>query len=176
MQKGCVKRLTDAVRNSVAERNWYSSLALALALPDILGFLESPSANSQRRYVGWCDRFLVPRYTSRTKAKGIEHVFLSGEDCYALRCAFLHEGSDDIVHQTARKALESFLFIEPPPSGSFHCNQSNAKLLLQVDIFCRDICDGVDDWSSTVLAAQPEIQVRALELLTIRSMEQRLVF
>lgn len=61
--------------------------------------------------------------------------FLNGGDCYALRCAVLHEGSDDIVEQRAREALERFEFYEPAPGLRMHCNQIGVRLQLQVDLF-----------------------------------------
>ena len=171
-----MEHLVAAVRKGIAERNWYASLGLALALPDICGFLENPSVGSQARYVVWCNRFLVPTYTSRVGARGVEHVFLHGEDCYALRCAFLHEGADDIQRQRARRALESFVFVDPPRTGSvIHRNQVNQKLQLQVDIFCEDVCAGVKAWSSCVMG-NVDIQGRLSELLVIRESQFGLSF
>jgi len=166
-----MKALTDSVRNANAQRNWYAALSLALALPDICGFLESPNDGSQRRYVTWCDQFLAPHYTRLIGPDRAEHVFLSGQDCYALRCAFLHEGTDDVTRQRARQALDSFLFVEPPAGGRIHCNQVNAKLQLQVDIFCEDLCAGVDEWVETVLDAQADVQARTAELLSVKPVE-----
>ena len=171
-----MQELVNSVRTAIAQRNWYAALSLALALPDICGFLESPNDGSQRRYVAWCDRFLVPRYTTRIGPDQIEHVFLSGQDCYALRCAFLHEGSDDITRQRARQALESFVFVEPPNGRMIHRNQANARLQLQVDIFCADVCAGVDSWLQTVFHTQADIQARANDLLSIRSLAGGLRF
>lgn len=171
-----MQELVTSVRNAIAQRNWYAALSLALALPDICGFLESPNDGSQRRYVAWCDQFLLPRYTRAIGPNREQHVFLSGQDCYALRCAFLHEGSDDVTRQRARQALESFVFVEPPNGGVIHCNQANARLQLQVDIFCNDVCAGVDQWVQTVLAAQPDIQARTNELLRVRSLAGGLRF
>jgi len=164
-----MQELVNSVRTSIAQRNWYASLALALALPDICGFLESPNDGSQRRYVAWCYQFLVPRYTLHVGPDRTENVFLSGHDCYAFRCAFLHEGSDDVTRQRARQALDSFVFVEPPNSGMIHCNQVNSRLQLQVDIFCEDICSGVDQWVQTVFANQADVRARANDLLLIRS-------
>jgi hypothetical protein len=171
-----MEHLIAAVRKGIAERNWYASLALALALPDICGFLETPLGGSQARYISWCNRFLVPTYTSRVGASGIEHIFLHGEDCYALRCAFLHEGADEILRQRVRKALESFVFIDPPPGGrSVHCNQSNAKLQLQVDKFCEDVCGGVEAWCGAV-TGDVEVESRMKELLVIHDLHTGLTF
>ena len=64
-----------------------------------------------------------------------EHVFLSGADCYALRCAFLHEGRDEITDQRAGEVLDAFAFVVPPAGSAIHSNQNNQTLQLQVDIF-----------------------------------------
>ena len=106
---------------------------------------------------------------------GAPHVFLHGEDCYALRCAVLHEGADDIVTQRARVALDSFLFVAPRNGWTVHCNQSNAKLQLQVDIFCEDICAGVDAWLLAV-ATNPDVQARIATLMRVQSLEDGLSF
>ena len=160
-------RLVAAVRHGVADHNWYAALGLALALPDICGFLDSPSSGSQQRYVTWCDQFLVPKYTRQVGARHITHTFLSGEDCYALRCAFLHEGSDEITRQRARNALDSFHFVSPPArGGSFHCNQVNNNLQLQVDTFCEDMCHGVEAWLQSA-GTRPDVRPRLGELLVV---------
>jgi hypothetical protein len=105
------------------------------------------------------------------------HVFLHGEDTYALRCAVLHEGVDDIDNQRAREALGSFLFVEPPAGrSSIHCNQSNGVLQLQVDIFCGDICDGVDKWIRVVPPAREDVQLAIQRLMKIQSPERGLRF
>jgi hypothetical protein len=152
-----MKELIDSVRNAIAQQNWYAALSLALVLPDICGFLESPDTGSQNRYVTWCNRFLVPRYTRALPSDATPHVFLPAQDCYALRCAFLHEGRDDVRRQKARQALDSFIFVEPPVCGMLHCLPTDSRLQLQVDIFCEDICIGVEQWIQTVLAAQADV-------------------
>ena len=83
-------RFTRGVENAVASANWYAALALALVLPDICGKLASPTQASSTRYAGWFDRFVRPRYTRGIGPARTPHVFLSGDDCYALRCAYLH--------------------------------------------------------------------------------------
>ena len=159
--------LVSSVREAVANRNWYASLGLSLALPDICGFLESPASGSQKRYVAWCNRDLVPKYTAAVGAQRKVHVFLSGEDCYALRCAFLHEGADDIVRQRARKALDTFDFVAPRPGIVMHMNQLVNKLQLQIDMFCEDVCQAAESWWAAS-ATSPDLQARAAELLMVR--------
>ncbi len=67
-----------------------------------------------------------------------DQAFLSGNDCYALRCAYLHEGSDNISQQNAKEVVDKFHFIVAPKGSTIHCNMMNTKLQLQVDIFCED--------------------------------------
>jgi hypothetical protein len=141
-----MNHLIVAVRAAVSSQNWYSALTLALTFPDICGYLENPSQGSTARAVAWFNANMAPRYT-RTMPGKFMHTFLSGEDCYALRCAFLHEGSMDISTQRIQQALDAFLFITPPPFGIIsHMNQSGSRLLLQVDIFAEELCVGVELW------------------------------
>jgi len=165
-----MEHLTNAVRLAVGGSNWYAALSLALTLPDICGGLESPKKTSRARYVEWCNSYLVPRYTLRVGADGRERVFLHGKDCYALRCAVLHEGSD-IVGHSASEALDSFLLVAPRDGWTVHCNQSGTKLLLQVDLFCEDICKGVDEWLKVVPQSNPAVLVGIERLMKVGSLE-----
>lgn len=145
-----MRRFTDAVENALQVENWYGALAIALTLPDLCGRLETPNEGVGKRYTRWFEVYVQPEYTA-SPGMGA-HVFLSGADCYALRCSYLHEGSGDIMGQRARKALERFHFISPPKNGSsFHIVQTDAVLLLQTDIFCRDMIKGVEAWEQAVI-------------------------
>ena len=95
---------------------------------------------------------LVPDDELRAKGFEIENdkiVFLNGPDCYALRCAYLHEGSSDIQGQRARTILEKFRFGAPRP-GLDHNNRYDRILHLQVDVFCKDISAGVTQWMKDI--------------------------
>lgn len=165
-----MRHLIDAVRSCVADRNWYSALATALSLPDIAGHLDTGTAGSQARYVLWFDTYLRPTYTRRlgpADARGRDHVFLTGQDCYALRCAYLHQGDFDITGQKAQNVLDVFAFTfstERGPRG--HMNQRDAKLQLDVGRFCEEVCVAAESWLrakendpdvSARLAALPQI-------------------
>ncbi|WP_420957575.1 hypothetical protein [Burkholderia gladioli] len=169
-----MERFTTAVREAIAQRNWYSSLAMALTLPDVCANLETPDQGSRARYVRWFEEWVQDKYTSHF---GLDRtIFLSGNDCYALRCSYLHEGAGDIQGQRAREALDRFHFITPPPGGSIvHNNRINAALQLQVDIFANDIADSVDAWSSSV-KENPDIQTRIGSLLIIHNSDHGIRF
>ena len=125
---------------------YYSGLTLALTLPDIAGKIEFPGLSSSKRYSKWFENYMIDKYKLNIGADNLEHVFLSGNDCYALRCAYLHEGKSEISEQRARDVLEDFEFVVPPDSWIIHKNQMNNKLQLQVNIFCEDIINSIADW------------------------------
>lgn len=142
-----MERFVEAIRNAIKQKNWYAALFMALTLPDICGRLENPKNGSEARYVAWWKKYLEKKYTNPpNRFRQVAQVNLSGGDVYALRCALLHEGQDDILNQRARVALSKFHFITPPANGVIHGNYTNNAMQLQVDIFCNDICEGVLRW------------------------------
>jgi len=154
-----------AIEQSISNENWYSALFVALSIPDICGKLESPKTKSTDRYINWIRRYLTPKYISDKD----QYEFLRPSDCYALRCAFLHEGRDQIDEQRCREVLQRFRFVKPRPGLIVHCNIKNEVVLqLQVDIFCRDICDGVRQWLNNIVN-NADIQARMTEMMKIES-------
>lgn len=145
-----MKRLIESVENSLLSQNWYGALFISLSLPDICGKMETPDKFSGERYVNWFDRYMLDKYTREIGPQREKHTFLSGSDCYALRCALLHEGVGDITAQRAKDILSRFHFVYPRQGLVIHCNQSNDALQLQVDIFCKDVCEGVVTWLNDV--------------------------
>ena len=156
-----VLHLAAATRVALRDGNWYSALALALTLPDICGRLESPSQRSQARYEAWWNSWVEPAYA--TSSGGL----LGGGDAYALRCAVLHEGRDDILAQKAREAIERFIFVAPTSDDDPDYNLVNGVLVLRVDVFCLSVCAGVDEWSANVRATRGAVANRSLKLMKI---------
>src|SRR5438105_3177461 len=69
-----------AIRQNLAENNYYSALFLTLVLPSICGALESENGqDSSEKYKGWYNRYITNSH-------------LNGDDCYLLRCSILHQG------------------------------------------------------------------------------------
>jgi hypothetical protein len=163
-----MKHFVETVRNAVEQENWYAALAVALTLPDICGKLETPQEPSSQRYIGWYRFNLEPGYT-RKLGDAKDHVFLSGEDCYVLRCAFLHAGDMDIRAENVSQALARFQFVVPPDHESWHMNQYGLVLQLQVDLFCEEMCQAVEAWLLRVFG-DAAIQARINSLPTIKGM------
>jgi hypothetical protein len=149
-----MKRFTDAIAKAVADENWLAATALALTMPDICGRMEHPKHGSEKRYKAWWDKYMLDRY----------RWFLSSGDAYALRCAYVHEGSGEILEQRAREALTHFSFLAPNETGipvhNFHLSSGGRNtLVLQVDIFCRDM----------IVTSNQAVQQRLQSLLQIHS-------
>ena len=139
-------------------------------MPDICGSLEDPSQKSQVRFVKWYEKYLLRNYKGTIGPSKTPHIFLSGEDCYALRCAFLHQGEFGIEDQRARVVLEKFAFTIPHPNFDLYCNQMGGVLQLQVGIFCQEVCTGVEEWLVNV-QQNTAIQNRMRSLATIHILD-----
>jgi hypothetical protein len=149
----------------VGSENWYSALSMAINFPDICGRIDNPNLGSQARYVPWYETYVQPRYSSNNPVLPA-HVYLSGRDCYALRCAYLHQGEFGTNDQRARDALNRFVFLAPPPGTLMHKIQMGPLLFVQIDTFCNDLCDGVEEWLGGI-AADPDRFAKANNLARI---------
>ena len=139
-----MNNIIKSIEISLQNKNWYSALVLSLILPDICSKLEGNKEKTSIRYSKWFNTYLGEKYMT----------FLSGEDCYALRCSFLHEGSSNIEKQNAKDVLDHFIFI----SKGAHCNRFDncnigdlrydGKSFLQLSVyhFCRDIIEATKQW------------------------------
>lgn len=170
-----MRRFTDSIRKAIAAQDWYGALSTALTLPDVCGRLENPTMGSKARYVAWFQQWMQPEYTHEIESNRERHVFLHGEDCYALRCSYLHEGGSNIEEQRAQKALDDFHFITPRQGMHVHCNQSNNTLQLQVDVFCSQMADAVDKWFESI-QGNSDVQPRIGGLLVIHDSSQGIRF
>jgi hypothetical protein len=187
-----MKHLIDDVRRAIKARAWHASLGLALALPDVCGYLETPGEKSRCRYARWFKQNLENEFTYDNRYEPpfpvpdigraaspfhipafesvVRHVFLSGDDCYALRCAYLHLGDFDIREQRAHDVVSRFVFVEPPGGAIIHLNRyPDGMLQLQVDLFCETLCGAVERWLTSPMATNADVAAR------IRALPQVLV-
>ncbi len=165
-----MKFLINAIENSLRSKNYYGALFLTLMAPDICGYAQDPKIDSSKRYVDWFNTYLSKKYQHRIGANHKEHIFLSGEDCYALRCSLLHEGRSGVSHQRIRQALDDFTFVVSV-KNYMHCNYSSKSghnaLQLDVETFCKDMLDGVRKWHQDVRTNSGVAQ-RLSEMITIQ--------
>ncbi len=129
-----MRNLLNQIRMSLDSHLFYMALFVALTLPDICGAIESENGEaSSEKYIRWFNTYISPRYNG----------WLTGEDCYQFRCSLLHQGTSQ--HPRARYAR--VIFVEPTLQNIvMHCNILNDALNLDLNIFCRDVIMGVEQW------------------------------
>lgn len=160
-----MERLIDSIYENLKNENWIGALFIALALPDICGKVDYPGIKSSKeRYKNWFDDNLQHKYIIEVGANHKRHIFLTGNDLYAFRCAMLHEGSENIENQKAREVLQAFILL---PQGShlnyFSNNNNSGKTYLQISIrdLCLEICESVKKWiESKGAEAQLSFEIR----------------
>jgi len=153
--------LLQATRKAIADENWYAALTLALSLPDICGRLDHPTKKSQDRFEAWFRKYALDKFQIYF---GEElYTFLDASDCYALRCAYLHQGEFGIEDQRARKALSRVTFRVPNPQDASHLISNGKVLHLKVDMFCESMCAGVEAWIRE-MDGIPDVQERLARL------------
>ncbi|MDP2816041.1 MAG: hypothetical protein Q8O19_05120 [Rectinemataceae bacterium] len=159
-----MERFTSAIRKSLESQNWYAALYMSITLPDICARLESDDGKTNGdRYIRWFDKYLADNYRHEVGSDRQLHVFLSGADCYALRCAILHEGSTDITTQRRRDVLDRFHFTVV----GCHCNQIHSVLQLDVPAFCSDVCRAAERWEDDFRTNHPDKLNRLDQLVRV---------
>lgn len=144
-----MENIIKALRKTIADENWYGALFIALSCIDICSKYQYPNVSkTEKRFVKWYDHNLVPKFTMKVGAYQCEQVFLTGEDLYALRCSILHEGTDVISHQPARRHYEDIMLID---GGCCHMNSFNSVngktyLQLRVQDFVADMLKAIEVW------------------------------
>jgi hypothetical protein len=160
-----MERFTKAIHQAIANRNWYSALYLSVTLPDICARLESENGKTnQKKYVHWYDTYLASKYQFKHPDELEPRVFLSGNDCYALRCSMLHEGTSELTTQRAQEIVDRFHFTA---EVGMHCNMFNSVLQIDVAVFCNDMCNSVDEWMENFRKNQADKLSRLEELVII---------
>ena len=125
------------IKNSLTNKNWYSALSLALIVPDICSSVENPEMRGKTRYITWIENNLH---------KIDLYKFIPASDVYALRCSFLHNGTNDISEQKARKIIGSYKFVYPGKQLQMHLNKAGNVMQLDVAIFSSDMALAAKTW------------------------------
>ena len=151
--------IIKSVYSSLEQKNYYGALFMSLTLPDICAALKD-GKTSGNKYASWFNANL-------SKYKG----YLSGNDCYALRCALLHQGTDDITSQRVHEVLEHFVFLTDGAhkilvKDGVIDGKKDSFLQLNVQEFCKDICIAVEKWLESV-KEDVEIQERLKDTIEI---------
>lgn len=141
-------QFTDSISKSLQDKNYFAALIMALTLPDICCSLEDENRRTKgKKYANWFTKYLGDQYKSRIGGQSTETVFLSGEECYALRCAYLHKGfnqiEDEVIVQNYIGVSSRIEFMAEMSSDKL---KINGVLLLSLENFCQQIIDGIIKW------------------------------
>jgi hypothetical protein len=151
-----MRHLVDSATQSMASGNWYAALAAVLTLPDICANLESGEQGNGNHYMDWCRRFAVPIYADRY------NVGFPENEIYALRCAFLHQGSGEVHKQKVSKHFDSYLFVLPKKGFTFATRiRHPSELIIEIATFCSVMVEATEVWIETVMNKNPDIQKRS---------------
>lgn len=129
MEKDIIQKEIEKARDTGC---FLAELALALTIPSVCGRygLTDEELSNQResvRYPAWYDQYVYPQYQ-----------LLTGRECYAIRCALLHNGDVDIYKQSImrneRKENSYRLII--PEYGDHFCLKYEENSQLYDRPFC----------------------------------------
>ena len=134
------------------------------------GAIAYPEMPSGDRFRCWWAANMEWRYTIAV-SEDETVLLLGGSDAWALRCAFLHLGSDRLDRQRAREALDKFIFVTSD-SPVAHLSRAGRFLRIDVRMFCDDICAGVERFLAEA-RRKPEWQGQVEQVLRIVPMERQ---
>jgi hypothetical protein len=132
-----MKDYIDQVKRVAATDLYYLTLAATLIIPDMCSGLEAADGKTTGAlYQDWFDQHVAHKYVAAGKPS------FSGEDCWGLRCAMLHQGRLE-PHKGAYKRV---LFIEPHGGVKTHNNVVFDALNIDVTDFAFDMIDSAEQW------------------------------
>lgn len=98
-----------AIKQSLDSENYCAAMFMIVAIPDICVALQEGKTTGEK-YISWFENNL-PQFNG----------YMSGKDCYAFRCALLHEGKDEILdHHSKKDYLDKFIILTSKSPKSAH--------------------------------------------------------
>lgn len=100
MRENSITLLVKEAKECIKNERYLAALLIVLILPDICGKVLYPRDIPSVRYKNWFDKYVVDYENQALFNNQLEEAqlpFMNGEVAYQLRCAMLHEGSDDIA-------------------------------------------------------------------------------
>lgn len=129
MEKDIIQKEIEKARDA---KCFFAELALALTIPSVcsrygLDDEELKSLRESKRYPEWYEKYVYPQYQ-----------FLTGKECYAVRCAILHNGDVDLYSQSILRhesKVNNYRLMIPEYGDNF-CLQYEENSQLQDRPFC----------------------------------------
>lgn len=186
-----MQRFVDSIRKSVEDKNWFSAIFMALAMPDVCGSLETPGkGNVGERYRRWFNQYLKDTYDiendwefrllrtpeiAQRMMEGAQFTDRIEQLKRTIRDRAIRFTADDCyklrcacLHTGVSKRDISSIIITPPLSNGsvVHMCLVNGNLQIQIDLFCKDVCRAVELWTENN-KDNVDIQNRINELIEI---------
>lgn len=138
----------DDIKKALENGCFYSSLALALTLPDICAKVEFSNSknNGSKLYIEWFDKYVYSVYYKYDGeySEVYEGTEFNGDACYQLRCSFLHSGNLNITNEKKGVKINKFeLSIYGAERFGILDNGSNKTYQVRLDVkdLSRNLCD-----------------------------------
>lgn len=182
-----MEHFIKAIENAISQENWHAALAVSLMMPDICGKITFPE--SRTRYADWFNKYVGENYKTNWNSKRMKwfkqimkegHISksdydrlntgtkLTGGDCYALRCAYLHGGDGNTELHQAKEIVDRVSFYLPNKKLILHgTEKADNHLVLQIDTFCNDIKVGVIAWEKEFGKEKPEKYNEMLQIQNV---------
>jgi hypothetical protein len=126
------------IEKSLDSGNYYAALFMILCIPDICLSIKI-GKHLGDDYVNWFNNNMPSNY------KG----YITGKDCYAFRCAILHEGKSDVLNQRMKDVINKFEILSKKESSHLAYMEGNTyngilqstKLVINLNTFCKDLIE-----------------------------------
>lgn len=143
-----ILQFVESINLSLSTKNYFSALTGALILPDICCSLEDPIRRSSgKKYVTWFRKYIEELYKTYQGEGKNDYLWFSGEECYALRCAYLHKGTnsieDEVILKNYKTGSKKIEFMAEMFSDNL---QMGDTLIIRLERFCQNIIYGVEQW------------------------------
>lgn len=160
-------RIVD-IRKAFNAEAYLSAISLALTIPDVCGSRLHPDMYVHERYVAWFDKYIAQAYLDEaTLVVDGELVdpryYFDGEDCYQLRCAYLHQGvnaPDRTKEKTVYNVIQFRVFEDETGScdhvGSISGGSAN-RIFRRVDLDLRKFIHYLDQGVAHFLKDHPSM-------------------
>lgn len=157
-----VGRMSD-IEKAFDAGAYLSAISLALTIPDICGDRLYCGVGSRKRYVDWFNAYIAQNYLDEKSPQvdgriAASKYYFDGEDCYQLRCVYLHQGinAPDLSKEKTIYNVIQFRVFDAGSGSCDHIGKSwsntSGEIFRQVDLdlrkFLRCLKTGVDSFLS----------------------------
>ena len=160
-------RIVD-IRKAFNAEAYLSAISLALTIPDVCGSRLHHNMYVRERYVDWFDKYIAQAYLDETTLVVDGELvdpryYFDGEDCYQLRCAYLHQGvnaPDRTKEKTVYNVIQFRVFEDETGScgdiGSISGGSAD-EIFRQVDLDLRKFIHYLDQGVAHFLKDHPSM-------------------